>query len=238
MVFNEFHSTRESAHELVRLIAAILGSGAALVMIIVIYRMSSINGYMKLVLTMVWYQLIYDLTFFTAGVDIGEYYIIYGSTMGQLIGGIGASVISNWISCIVLYIVIYQKPVDVLNYYYDKILTSSIVMILPVIIVFSCGALPEDSNSNSSHRLQDIALDYMYKYFRLFSIALNAIILLIVIWYDFLSYCRHLSDEQIEMNALSKQIIYYPIIQVWAATSIHPSMRCDVIYQHNRLTIM
>ena len=232
MVFNEFHSTRESAYELVRFIAAMVGSGAAVVMMTVIYRMSSsINGYMKLVLTMVWYQLIYDLTFFTAGVDIGEYYVSYGSTMGQLIGGIGASVISNWISSIVLYIVVYQKPVDVLNYY-DRILTSSIVMILPVIIVFSCGAIPEDTennnyqgnNNNSNNRLQDIALDYMYKYFRLFSIVFNATILLFVIWCDYLSYCRHLSDEQIEMNTLSKQMIYYPIIQVCiacAAISIH-----------------
>jgi len=171
----------------------------------------NMTGYMKLILTMVWYQLIYDLTFFTAGVDIGNYYIIYGSTMGQLIGGLGASIISNWISCIILYIVVYLKPVDVLHYY-DRILTSSIVIILPVVIVYSCGDIPEDTNSN--HRLHDIALNYMYKYFRLFSIVLNAVILLFVVWCDCLSYYRHLSDEQIEMNAMSKLMIYYPLIQV------------------------
>ena len=207
MVFSDPHSI--NAYEVVRLISTIVGSGAAAMMIALLYRMGA-TGYMKLIVTMVWYQLIYNITFFTDGDDVGNYYVMYGSTMGKLIGGVGASVLSNWISFIVFYIVVYQQPVDIPKHY-DTILTSSIIIILPVAIIYSCGDIPEDANE----RLQSIALDYMYNFFRLFSILVNVIILLLVLVYDCFSYCRHLSNEQIEMNTLTKQMIYFPVIQVY-----------------------
>ena len=129
-------------------------------------------GYIKLILAMSWYQLVYDLTLFNDVIDVNIYPILYIASVGQLIGGIGSSVVSNWIAFILFYVVVFEKAFDIVNNYMYIILSTFITW-LPIVVVFSVGALPEGSNPH----LENFANLTLYYYARLISIALNFIMI-------------------------------------------------------------
>ncbi len=82
------------------MVASIISAIASTITIALIYKMSIT----ALILTMPWYQLIYDLSYFNHDVDVGNYPVKYLAFMGQMIAGIGSSIISNWIAFAVFFI--------------------------------------------------------------------------------------------------------------------------------------
>ena len=84
-------------------------------------------GYIKLILAMSWYQLVYDITLFTVIADVGSYPIEYISTVVEIIGGIGASFMSNWIAFVLFYVVVYKKSFDIMKNYMYIILSTVII---------------------------------------------------------------------------------------------------------------
>jgi len=65
--------------------------------------------------------------------------------MGQMIGGIGSSIITNWITFVVFYIVVYLKSFNVIKYY-NKIVTSSVIHVLPTLVLHAIADIPENAH--------------------------------------------------------------------------------------------
>jgi len=65
--------------------------------------------------------------------------------MGQMIGGIGSSIITNWITFVVFYIVVYLKSFNVIKYY-NKIVTSSVAFLLPTLVLHAIADIPENAH--------------------------------------------------------------------------------------------
>ena len=160
---------------------------------------------------MSWYQLIYDLTLFNAASDVGNYPVLYIAQLGQFIGGIGSSVMSNWIAFILFYVVVFEKTFDIIkNYMY--ILFSSVSIWLPIVIIYSIGGLPDgDSNIYLVH----LARRSLYYYERLVSIALNFFMIACILYknYHVRSKGTSRTPAEIAINTLCRRVMYYPIIQ-------------------------
>ena len=170
-------------------------------------------GYIKLILAMSWYQLMYDITHFNDVIDInnvGIYPILYIAHVGQQIGGIGSSIMSNWIAFILFYVVVFKKAFDIVNNYVYIILSTFIIW-LPIVVVYSIGALPEGSNPH----LVDFANLTLYYYARLISIALNFIMIGCILYknYKVRSKSKIKTPAEIAINTLCRRVMYYPILQ-------------------------
>jgi len=167
-------------------------------------------GYVKLILAMTSYQLLYDLTLFNTASDVGNYPILYISQVGLFIGGIGSSIISNWIAFILFYVVVLEKPFDIMkNYMY--IILSTVIIWLPLVIIYSIGALPEDSNIYLLH----LARRFIYYYARLISIFLNFVMISCILYrtYQVRSKSTTKTPAEIAINTLCRRVMYYPILQ-------------------------
>jgi hypothetical protein len=159
---------------------------------------------------MSWYQLVYDITLFNDVIDVDNYPILYIASVGQLIGGIGSSFVSNWIAFILFYVVVFKKAFDIVNNYMYIILSTFIIW-LPIVVVFSIGALPEGSNPH----LANFANLILYYYARLISIALNFIMIGCIIYknYRVRSKSTTKTPAEIAINTLCRRVMYYPILQ-------------------------
>ena len=159
---------------------------------------------------MSWYQLVYDITLFTVIVDVGNYPIVYISTVVEIIGGIGASFMSNWIAFVLFYVVVYKKSFDVMKSYMYIIL-STVIIWIPIVVVYSIGALPEGSNS---HLVTFVHLT-LYYYARLVSIALNFIMIGCILYKNYRVRSKNTTKTpaEIAINTLCRRVMYYPILQ-------------------------
>ena len=209
MVFDRSDTSHEEAYEVCVLVACIIGTMCTSVIIAIIYKMN-ITGYIKLILTMSWYQLIYDLSYFTDGNDVGNYPVKFLSALFQQIGGIGASTISNWIAFAVFYIVVYQRSFDIMKYY-NKIVVSSVIIILPVIMLYTIGDVPQ----NAHPTVKDSAL-YMYFLFRCVSIVINFLLVLFILYIAYRIRYKRTAPTAVEIaiDTLSRRMMFYPVVQV------------------------
>jgi hypothetical protein len=162
---------------------------------------------------MSWYQLVYDITHFNDVIDVdnvGIYPILYIAHIGQQIGGIGSSIMSNWIAFILFYVVVFEKTFDIVNNYVYIILSTFIIWV-PIVVVYSIGALPEGSNP----RLVNLANLTLYYYARLVSIALNFIMIGCILYknYKVRSKSKIKTPAEIAINTLCRRVMYYPILQ-------------------------
>ena len=167
-------------------------------------------GYIKLILAMSWYQLLYDITLFNDVNNVGIYPIEYITHVAQLIRGIGSSFVSSWIAFVLFYVVVYKKTFDIMkNHMY--IILSTVIIWLPIVVVYSVGALPEGSNPH----LVDFANLTLYYYARLISIALNFIMVGCIMYknYRVRSKNKSKTPAEIAINTLCRRVMYYPILQ-------------------------
>ena len=167
-------------------------------------------GYIKLILAMSWYQLLYDITLFNVIVDVGNYPILYIASFVEIIGGIGASFMSNWIAFVLFYVVIFEKSFDILkNYIY--IILSTVIIWLPMVIIYSIGALPQGSNP----RLVTLERLSLFYYIKLSSIALNFFLIGCIVYknYQVRSKNTTKTPAEIAINTLCRRVMYYPILQ-------------------------
>ena len=226
---------KEQAYVVVLFISCAYGTIASTVNIILIYHMKMTGnlileyshsyelnylktiimhffliGYIKLILAMSWYQLLYDLTLFNDCIDVDNYPIFYIASVSQLIGGIGSSFISNWIAFILFYVVVFEKAFDIVNNYMYIILSTFIIW-LPTAVIYSIGAIPEGSNP----KLESFANLTLYYYARLVSIALNFIMIGCIVYknYRVRSKSTTKTPAEIAINTLCRRVMYYPILQ-------------------------
>jgi hypothetical protein len=153
---------------------------------------------------------VYDITLFTVIVDVGNYPIVYLSTVVEIIGGIGASFMSNWIAFVLFYVVIFEKSFDILkNYMY--IVLSTVIIWLPMVIIYSIGALPQGSNP----RLVTLERLSLFYYIKLSSIALNFFLIGCIVYknYQVRSKNTTKTPAEIAINTLCRRVMYYPILQ-------------------------
>jgi hypothetical protein len=150
------------------------------------------------------------MTLFNSAIDVGNYPILYISYLGQFSGGIGSSIMSNWIAFILFYVVIFEKSFDIIRNY-SFILLSSVIISIPTVIMYSIGALPEGSNPF----YVDIAGSYLYFYTRVISIALNFIMIGCILYknYQVRSKSTIKTPAEIAINTLCRRVMYYPILQ-------------------------
>jgi len=128
----------------------------------------------------------------------------------EIIGGIGASFMSNWIAFVLFYVVVYKKSFDVMNNYMYIIL-STVIIWIPIVVIYSIGALPEGSNP---HLVTFVHLT-LYYYARLVSIALNFIMIGFIVYknYQVRSKNATKTPAEIAINTLCRRVMYYPILQ-------------------------
>jgi len=209
MVFNSSDSSHETAYEVLTLLVSIISTLATIITISLIYKMN-ITGYIMLILTMSWYQLIYDLSYFTHDNDVGNYPIKYISTLGHTFGGLGSSIISNWIAYAVFYIVVYLKSFDILKYY-NKILVSSIILVLPTIVLYAIGDNPENAHPQLIYTAYVV-----YNLLRVISALINLFLVLFMIYMNYSKRFKRKvpTAAELAIDTLSKRMMYYPLVQV------------------------
>ena len=192
------------------LILTILSSIVSVVTILVINKMR-LTGYIKLILTMTWFQLIYDASFFNGTQSVGGYWVVYVANVFQLVGGIGSSLISNWIAFVVFYVVYNKRSIDIMKNY-NYMLASATVPAIIIAIIYSCGSIPE----NSSFALQNLANLGFYYYTRLISIFFNFVLFGLASYFNHLIRSKGLGKTPAEMaiNTLCRRLMYYPLLQV------------------------
>ena len=170
-----------------------------------------IIGYIKLILAMSWYQLLYDISLFNAASDIGNFPVLFSVQLFQFMGGIGSSIMSNWIAFVLFYVVIFEKSFDILkNYMY--IILSTVIIWLPMVIIYSIGALPDE---DSSIYLVHLARRSLYYYARLISISFNFVMIACILYrnYRIRSKSTTKTPAEIAINTLCRRVMYYPILQ-------------------------
>jgi len=159
---------------------------------------------------MSWHQLLYDITLFSVIVDVGNYPIFYISFLGGLVGLIGSSIMSNWIAFSLFYVVVFKKSFDILkNYRY--IMLSSVIIWIPIVVIYSIGALPEGSNI----KLVTFVRLTLFYYFKLISIAVNFVLIGCIVYknYQTRSKSTTKTPAEIAINTLCRRVMYYPILQ-------------------------
>ena len=202
-------SAHEQAYMWVNLIMTIGSSIASVVTILVINKMR-VTGYIKLILTMTWFQLIYDVSFFNATTAVGGYGVKYVANVFQQVGGIGSSLISNWIAVVVLHVVYSKRSIDILKNY-NYMLASVLVPALVTATIYSCGSIPQ----NRSVQLQELADLGFYYYIRLVSIIFNFVFFGLAAYFNHLIRSKRLakSPSEIAINTLCRRLMYYPLVQ-------------------------
>jgi hypothetical protein len=202
-----------STHNLVfvslALLATIFSSLASCIMLLLIRKLKNWNGHILLLTTMTIFQFIYDLSFFSGVVNLGNSSVSIISNTIQLFSGIGSSLTSNLVAFITFYVIFYKMSFDIFKYYY-----LMMVFVLLPSIIDSCLFLTSMSSSSMLY-LSDIAVLEVYYYIKLISIALNFIFVggsAIVIRRMRSGKLRQ-SDSEISINRLSMRLFYYPIVQ-------------------------
>jgi hypothetical protein len=199
----------EQSYISMNFLAALFGSVASIVTIVVIDRMPK-TGHLLLLLYMSYLQLGYDLFSFTLNVDI-NYYLKVISFVIDLPCGIAGSLISNWMMFIALYVVIFQKPFDVFGNM-KLILATSVIPALIAPIVYLIG------EAQSDQEIIDLAIIDVNNSIRMASIGLNFILILIIIYKisNPTAGSHTLSKQSISdiaIRTLALRMIFYPIAQ-------------------------
>lgn len=206
-----FEGTEEhQVYVILNLITSIIGSAASLFTILLIHRMKVNTGHVLLVLTMSYFQLLYDLTFFFSNVVVTYYTNVFANFV-QLAAGIAGSLVSNWIAFIALYIILYRRKFNIFNYYY-YILASCLLPGIIDTVIYGIGAIPE---SRQIDDLIDLSILDIYYYVRLVSIILNFIFVFIAFYKINLmsSTTLNKSPQEIAIRTLARRLIFYPIVQ-------------------------
>eukprot|EP01040_Poterioochromonas_malhamensis_P000429 gene429-461_t len=206
-----FEGTEEhQVYVILNLITSIVGSAASLFTILLIHRMKVNTGHVLLVLTMSYFQLLYDLTFFFSNVVVTYYTNVFANFV-QLAAGIAGSLVSNWIAFIALYIILYRRKFNIFNHYY-YILASCLLPGIIDTVIYGIGAIPE---SRQIDDLIDLSILDIYYYVRLISILLNFIFIFIAFYKINLmsSTTLNKSPQEIAIRTLARRLIFYPIVQ-------------------------
>ena len=191
------------------LIGSICSSFASMLMLLIIYKLKVWNGHILLVVSMTVFQFVYDATFFTGMIDVGNEYVTIISNVLQLFSGVTSSLVSNLVAWITFYVIYYKKGFDIFRYYSVMML----IVVLPAIA--DCALFLCSIRGNRSEYFKNIAVLYVYYYLKLVSIIFN-FVLGSITFYEIRrirSGKERLTKSESSLNTLSMRLFYYPIVQ-------------------------
>lgn len=202
-------SERIQIYIALNLITSIIGTLASALHITLMYRMK-ITGFILLILTMSWFQIMYDWSFFFSNIYVG-YYITIIANFFQLCGGIGGALISNFIAFTVLFVVWKKQSFDIFKHF-KLIFILSFLPGLVDGIIYVYSNIPENAHPN----LTNVAVLDIYYNIRLISILLNFIVFGVSAYFIRMMRSKGpmKTRTEIAINTLSRRLIFYPIIQV------------------------
>ncbi len=150
---------------------AVISCIASVINIVIITKMEKYTGHVLIVLSMTTCQLIYDVSFYPGVVSLpsSDSWLVVTANILQLIGGLGSSLYSNYMSFVVLYVIRQRTLFDVI-YYFKSFTVFCAVFIVVEITLYSIGTAPKHGH------LKDVALEGIYYYFRIISIFFKLII--------------------------------------------------------------
>lgn len=106
----------------------------SLLTLIIIYYLRSWNGYLLLISTMVFFQMLYDVNYLL-GVVAG-YQACQAWNILDVLGGLAVSFWSNVISFVVLFVVVKVKSLDIFASYFKFSLFATLIPLVLSILVF------------------------------------------------------------------------------------------------------
>jgi hypothetical protein len=201
-------SPRNVGYVVVNLITSFFGTLASVVTILLIRRMKATTGHVHLVFLMSVYQLMYDVSFFFAVVNI-QYYVVAVSKAFQLFGGVASSIMSNWIAFVALYVVWYRQRLDI----FQSIRAIHWTSLLPSIVTSFVSFISDIPKSNENPKLESINVIYVYDTIRWFSIFLNFVFTFLIVVKVYQYKSTESSRQEVAIRTLAKRMIFYPIIQ-------------------------
>lgn len=143
---------------------------ASILNILVIVRMEKYTGHVLVLLTMTTCQLIYDFSFYPGVINVPQEGIVVTANVLQLIGGLGSSLYSNFMSYVVFYVIWKRSMFDVF-YYFKPFSVFCIIFVLIEIALYLMAV----GDAEKYQSLSDVALLGVYYYFRLVSILFNLV---------------------------------------------------------------
>lgn len=193
------------------LAATLLGSLTSLLMLWLLVKTKRWNGHVLLITTMTVFQTIYDISFYTAVVDVHNAYVTVPSNVAQIVGGMGGSLISNAIAGIAFFVIWRRRSFPIFACY---------PYILAVVLLAAAADATMFLLSVLYRRLEYLA-DYsvlgFYYYARLVSICLNFVLALLTAWQIRRTRSGKaadlLSHSERTMNQLALRLFYYPLVQ-------------------------
>lgn len=216
------------AFSVVMYITCISSSLISIAMISLMCQMGiNTNGHSLLIFLMTCSQFIYDISFYPGVITISSVGFTVFANVLQLIGGIGVSIISNIVTMIVLYIILYRKSVDIYkNLKWFTLVTFTIIF--SEVFLYLLGVV-----DSSYEYLSNIALLDIYYYSRLVSILFNFIFCGLAYLYVRRMKSDNMASHSPALQAicvLSERMQYYPIVQ---AISRSGCAWYEFVYQWN-----
>lgn len=185
----------------------IITSIASIVTIILIRRMKSNTGHVRLLYLMTIYQLFYDGSIFFSDIDVGYYLSAFANVL-QLFGGTAGAITSNWIAFVAMYIVWNLQTFDIFRNM-PWIHVTCLVPALVTCLLYFFATVPR-SHENDTLRYDTVV--YVYNNIRLLSIFLNFIFVLATAGKIYRS-ARTKYPQDVAIRTLTLRMIYYPVLQ-------------------------
>lgn len=197
------------AFAILALLATLVSTLASVIMLGLIGKMGRWNGHLLLITTMTMFQTLYDISFYSAVIDVNNKYITIPSNVAQIIGGIGSSLTSNIVAGIAFYVIYYRKSFPIFQYYK--------ILLLVVCLTALCDAslFVLSVSVKRFEYLADVSILGFYYYTRLSSIFINfAFALLTMVQIRRTNSRRsNISFSEQDINRLSFRLFYYPLVQ-------------------------
>jgi hypothetical protein len=189
--------------------ATIISTSASLIMLWLIIKMKKWNGHLLLITTMTAFQTLYDISFYSAMVDVHNVYVTVSSNVAQIVGGMASAFLSNVIAGLAFYVILYRQSFPIFKAY-PYILVFVLLVTGVAALLFLLSVTVEDKEY-----LADISVLYVYFYARLVSIGINFVFALLTMLQIRRTRSGKETMSHVEkvINRLSLRLFYYPIVQ-------------------------
>eukprot|EP00981_Chlorochromonas_danica_P006298 scaffold1355_cov154-Ochromonas_danica.AAC.16 len=190
--------------------ASIFSTAASVLMLWLIIKVNHWSGHVVLITTMTIFQTIYDVSFYSAVVDVHVPAISITSNVAQIIGGISSSLMSNVIAAVAYYVILYRRSFPIFRFFPHILgLTLSLACLDALLFLLSVTL-------KGFETLADVSVLGIYYYGRLLSIGMNFFLAILT-----LAQARRSSHNNEEskthcqrmIQQLSFRLFFYPIIQ-------------------------
>ena len=167
------------------------------------------NGYLAIITTMCYCQIVYDLSFSLHISAADDNFLIALWNSLQFFGGISVSIWTNILAFVILRVVVNMKSTDILKNFYWLAAIALLPAVLIAILLLVLQLVGTES--------QSYAIEELYYWSRLVSIFINFVIHAVVSYKSYITksaktWTRR-TPQEIAIQILSQRMIYYPLMQ-------------------------